>query len=353
MLLSAVLLMAASISPTADVPYRQPQLASGHGLVAMTFGGGSSVYFASSTDEGRTFSAPVKVGEEGALALGRHRGPRVAVLKDAIVISAIGAVRKAAGPHAHGLPENGNLVTWRSTDRGKTWKRAAVINDVPGAAREGLHAMAAGRDSSLFAVWLDLRVKGMRLFGSRSADGGLTWSRNVEVYASPAGTICQCCHPGLTIDESGRIWVMWRNVMEGSRDLYIASSTDGVHFSPAAKQGAGTWKLNACPMDGGGFAVTGGQAVSAWRREGEIYLAEPGKPEKRVGAGKDVALARGKQGTYLAWTRQGSLELLSPTSAGPAVLAPEGGFVSLVALEDGSVLAAWEARQSIETKRLH
>ena len=339
--------------PSEAVPFRQPQLAAAHGQVAMTFGAGASLFFASSPDGGRSFGPPVKVAETGALALGRHRGPRLVILKDAMLISAIAGEKQAAGPHAHGLPENGNLMVWRSTDKGATWARNGVINDVPGAAREGLHAMAAGPDGKLFAVWLDLRTQGTQLFGAHSSDGGVTWSKNVSLYSSPAGTICQCCHPTLSIDGQGGIYVMWRNVLDGSRDLHLIKSQDGVHFDQARKLGAGTWKINACPMDGGGFVVAhGGQVTSAWRRDGEIILDEPGRDEQPLGAGKDVAIARGKSGLYLAWTKDGAIQVRTPSSAEPRVIGPAGGFAHLIALEDGVVLAAWESKGSIETKRL-
>ena len=62
MILPVVALMAISIKPEVEaVPYRQPQLASAHGLTAMAFGGGKSIYAAVSRDQGRTFGAPVKV----------------------------------------------------------------------------------------------------------------------------------------------------------------------------------------------------------------------------------------------------------------------------------------------------
>ena len=353
MLLPLLILFAVRIAPTdVAVPYRQPQLAVGQGQVAMVFGGGSSIYFAASPDQGRTFRAPIKVAEVGSLALGRHRGPRLAILKNALVISAIAHEAKATGPHVHGSAEAGNLMAWRSTDRGVTWTRGGVINDVPASAREGLHAMAASPDGSLFAAWLDLREKGTRLYGSRSTDGGVTWQKNVLLYESPEGTICQCCHPTLAFDETGRLFAMWRNALDGSRDLYLTSSTDGQRFAPAQKLGQGTWKLNACPMDGGALAVTQGKVVSAWRRDGDVFLAEAGAPEQKVGTGKDVALARGKRGTYIAWTHESAIEVLTPNATAPTLLAPAGAFVNLSRLPDGSVLAAWEANGSLETKRL-
>jgi hypothetical protein len=354
MLFALLFLMASPvIQPEgATAPSRQPQLASAHGLVGMTFGSGTTIYFTASTDGGRTFNTPSKVADTAALALGRHRGPRVAIVKDAIVISAISGHTAPTGPHVHGKPQSGDLAVWRSTDRGKTWTYSTVINDVPGSAREGLHAMVSRRDGTLFAAWLDLRNKGTQLYGARSTDGGLTWSKNVLVYASPERTICECCHPTLSVDDKGRFWAMWRNVLDGSRDLYATSSDDGIHFEPAERLGTGTWKLNACPMDGGGLVVDSGKVISAWRRDSDVFLSEGGSSEKKIGTGKDVAIAHGKRGAFVAWSNSQGLQILAPNAAAPAVLAAEGAFVNLVRLQDGSVLGAWEANGSIETKRL-
>ncbi len=353
MLLPLLLLLAARIQPVdVAVPYRQPQLAAGQGQVAMVFGGGRTIFYAGSADRGATFGAPVRVAEVGALALGRHRGPRLAILQNLLVISAIVGEEKATGPHAHGLPEAGNLVVWRSTDRGVSWKRAGIINDVPGAAREGLHAMVTAPDGSLFATWLDLRAKGTKLYGARSTDGGVSWTKNELVYESPDGTICQCCHPSVSIDEAGRTYVMWRNALGGSRDLYLTSSVDGKQFTAAQKLGTGTWKLNACPMDGGALAVHRGKVISAWRRDGDVYLTEGDGPEKKVGTGKDVALAVSKKGTYVAWTHEAAVQVLTPKASVPTLLGAGGAFVNLLAMPDGGVLAAWEASGAIETKRL-
>ena len=353
MFATSIFLLATSIqAEAAAAPSRQPQLAVGHGQVAMVFGAGSSIFFTSSNDLGVTFGAPAKVADVGALALGRHRGPRLAILKDALVVTAVVSGKAGEGTHAHGLPENGNLAVWRSTDKGRTWKRSGQVNDVAGAAREGLHAMAVDPKGELIAVWLDLRDKGTRLYGARSKDSGATWSKNFVVYESSSGTICQCCHPTLSIDENGGVWVMWRNVVDGSRDLYVANAKDGMHFEQAHKLGEGTWKLEACPMDGGGLVVENGKVYSAWRRGSDVYVTGPESAEKKVGTGKDIAIIRGQAGTFAAWTQDGGIQLQAPGAATPVVLAKEGGFVNLIKLTDGSVLAAWETKSSIETARV-
>src|SRR4029450_4736158 len=102
-----------------------------------------------------------------------------------------------------------------------------------------------------------------------SRDGGASWSANYVVYESPSGTVCQCCHPSVAVSTDGIIHVLFRNALEGSRDVYVVRSEDGGRtFVAANRLGLGTWKLEGCPMDGGGLAVDGTGAVATiWRRD--------------------------------------------------------------------------------------
>jgi hypothetical protein len=335
------------------VPNRQPQLAASDGSVALVFGSGRAIWFSHSSDNGRNFSSPVSIAERPILALGRHRGPRVVFSGKTIIVSAVTGSTLQVGEHAHGLPSDGDLVSWRSQDNGATWSKPVVVNDVPGAAREGLHAMAADAAGGLAAVWLDLRTKGTRLYGAFSRDAGATWSKNVLVYESPDGTICQCCDPSIAAIARGEFAVMWRNCLGGMRDMYHLRLRDGPPASQPLKLGTGAWKLDACPMDGGGIAIEKGHIVSAWRREGRVYVAEPGQPEKEIATGKDVALAVGAKGPYVAWVSSTGVEVQTPGSPRPTKLSQKGAFPALTALADGSVLAAWEEDGAIATQRLN
>ena len=78
------------------------------------------------------------LGNDHAGAWPPSRRPPVAILKDAIVISAVVGGK--------GAKQADTLTAFRSLDRGKTWTRAGIINDVTESAREGLHAMAAAPD---------------------------------------------------------------------------------------------------------------------------------------------------------------------------------------------------------------
>ena len=135
--------------------------------------------------------------------------------------------------------------------------------------------------------------------------------------------------------------------------MYLARSRDWKTFANAEKLGRESWQLNACPMDGGGLAVSGnGLVFTAWRREGRIYLAVPGGAEYPVGEGRDAALAIGAKGAYIAWVGSTGIQVQAPGPIQPVSLSAHGAFPAIAALPDGSILAAWEENGSIETRRI-
>jgi hypothetical protein len=348
--LIAALIVTQITAPSPNEPFREPQLAASRGLTVLAFGSGSSIFVATSADLGQSFSKPVKVAGAPVVPLSRHRGPRVVISGGAIVVSAVVGQTEATGGHAHGLPSDGDLLAWRSVDGGVTWSKAVRINDVASAPREGLHTLAADGRGSVFAAWLDQRGEGTALYGAWSSDAGATWSRNVRIYASPEGTICQCCHPTALFDEEGGIDVMWRNVLDGSRDFYLIRADAQRRFGRPEKLGLGTWKIDACPMDGGGLVRAGGKTTAVWRREDSIFIGEAGKPETKIGEGKDVALAAAGDRIYAAWIKEGRLALWA--SGKQETIAHEAAFPNLTALPDGGALLAWEENNGISLRRL-
>jgi hypothetical protein len=340
----AGLALAVNLGPMApDAPAHEPQMAASGSTVAMAFGAGKGIYFSRSTDAGKTFTSPVKVAEAEIVPLTRHRGPRIAFAGSRIVIIAVVGKTLAGGAHAHGLPSDGDLTAWNSSDGGANWSKGIVINDVPAASTEGLHSLASDGKGNLFAAWLDKRGgRGTKLYGARSIGGGVTWSKNVLIYDSPEGTICECCHPSVAMDAAGRTLVMWRNSLGGSLDMYLTRSRDGTVFSKPEKLGTGTWPLNACPMDGGGIGIANGRVVTAWRRDHEIFLASPSEKEVSIGEGTDVSVAATPGGVYAVWSNSTGNQALAPGKKEPVILGPKGALPNVIALANGHALAAWE-----------
>ena len=335
-MLPLALLLALKIAPPAtDVVYRQPQIASTGDMVGLTFGSGNEIFYTYSKNDGQTFARPARIDTGGKLSLGRHRGPRLVYQGGNAVISAV-VGKKGGGA-------DGDLMAWRSNDNGTTWMEPVRVNDVPGSAREGLHAMANG-NGWVVAVWLDLREKGTKLYGARSDNGGATWTKNFPIYDSPDGSICQCCHPTVAVGPAGVIHVMWRNALAGSRDMYTAKSENGGKtFSAAKKLGKETWVLDACPMDGGGFAITAGNKLySIWRRGKTVYYAGVDGNESELGFGKDAAIASGlNDSLYAVWSAPEGIKYRTSKGNKIETLSAKGEYPQVI-FTGRSALAFWE-----------
>lgn len=239
---------------------------------------------------------------------GMRRGPRIATAGKDLVIT-------ATFPNPAGGED---LCAFRSADQGKTWQGPFRVNDVPGCTPEGLHGMSSLSGGRVACVWLDNRNKTTELYYSESANAGRTWSKNRLLYASPDGTICECCHPSISASGDGAL-AMFRNWLGGNRDMYALE----VPRSPAgpvkaSKLGVGSWPLKACPMDGGAIARVGARQVSIWRREGTVYLAGSGASEVTLGPGFQPWIASHEGVAWAVWIerRNGPLFLQGISAQG-------------------------------------
>jgi hypothetical protein len=299
----------------------------GHGRRPPTDG---AIYYVRTRDL-KTFSAPRKLADLPKIALGMRRGPRIVANGNTLLVTA----------QSH---EDGNVHAWFSEDGGESWKARPRLNQKDGSAREGLHALAANRAALTAAVWLDDRNGGAEVWCRISKDGGSTWEPELLIYASPEGHVCQCCVPSVAVSDDGQIAVMWRNSLAGARDLYASVSKDGGRtFAAARKLGAGSWTLNACPMDGGALIWNPrGEPETVWRRELTVYHSDLWHKEELVAsAAVQPLIAYVPQGRVLVWESEGNLILQAPTAA-PRTFATSARFASLLPLADGRLAVAWE-----------
>ena len=322
---------------------KQPQVAvATDGTVHLIYGSGDAVFHCKSTDAGATFTKPQEAFRTANMSLGMRRGPRISVADKAVIVTAVGGKQ--------GKGRDGDVLAWHSADGGATWQGPERVNDAADSAREGLHGMASGPDGSVWATWLDLREKRSEVYASKSTDGGATWQANVRVYRSPDGNVCECCHPSIMVSADA-VHVMFRNSLAGNRDMYVATSKDGGKtFATAKKVGQESWKLNACPMDGG-MLTSGpkGSLVTVWRRNGEVFsAASTGGREQLLGRGEQPWITSSASGPVIVWTasREGDLLVQSPANKQPQKLAgaARDPMVSSAANGEGPVIACWESK---------
>jgi hypothetical protein len=300
------------------------------GNIHLAYGSGDSILYSYSPDNGKSFSSSSVVSVLPKLAASHMRGPQIAATSNGLVITACN--------------DMGDIFSFTKDQSGK-WSQPVKINDVDTIAKENLMALSADGNNA-FAVWLDLREGHNRIYGAKSIDGGKSWSKNSLVYASPDTTVCECCKPSVVV-KGNNIFVMFRNWLNGNRDLYLVQSSDGGNsFGQAKKLGNGGWALNGCPMDGGGLVINkNGYAETVWNRKGTIYACEPGKEEKKLGEGKNCTMESVNGKNVYAWVENGNVIVLKPQ--GMKKNLGKGQLPILKAVNNEHILCVWENDKQI------
>ena len=318
---------------------QQPQIArDAKGTLRVIYGNGDTIFCATSSDNGLRFSPPQPVGVVPQLHLGMFRGPQVASSKNYTLVSA--------------MDKGGTIHVFRLHHPTGQWTKASRINDVEASTPEGLMALAADDADHFYATWLDVRDdQKNKIYFSQSTDQGLSWAPNRLVYKGPEGTVCECCRPSIAAQGS-QVAIMFRNKVNGSRDLYLTQSeTAGKTFSEPLKLGKGTWQLNACPMDGGGLVISPASGITTvWQRAGKVYVAKPGAVEQEISAGRRCSIAS-PENPVITWQQGEDLKLMI-LKENRTVDVGKGGFLKVARTQDGKILGVWEADKVIRYKRM-
>tara|TARA_R110002124_G_scaffold71185_1_gene190741 strand:+ start:1134 stop:2225 length:1092 start_codon:yes stop_codon:yes gene_type:complete len=283
----------------------QPEIAvSADGIIRIVYGVKKGkereLYHILSDDGGKSYSKPFLVGNFSQMGLGMGRGPQLTTSKDYTVVT--------VGDH------QGNLYALNLSNKTNQWSTPIKVNDVDTTAKEALSGLGVGKDNLVYTAWLDSRLGNNNLFGAVSSDGGLTWGKNQLIYKGEQDGICDCCKPSVYINETGQITVMFRNKLNGARNMYLISSNDnGKHFGQASKLGVGDYMINACPMDGGDLTVDSkGVAATVWRRQMDVYFSQAGLPEIKLGHGRTPVILQTPKGNVIAWQQDNIIQLRSP-----------------------------------------
>ncbi|MDQ6812582.1 MAG: glycoside hydrolase [Bacteroidota bacterium] len=304
--------------------------------VYIVYGTGDSIMYLSSTNKAKSFTSPSLIAVLPGLFASAMRGPQIAATDNGLIITA--------------CTNKGNIYSYKQLASGK-WSTAMKVNDVDEVAKEALMGLSAD-GLNVFAVWLAVKSpKGQNVYGAKSVDGGKTWSKNLLVYASPESTVCECCKPSVAV-KGNNVYVMFRNFLNGNRDLYVAKSVNGgKSFEAAEKLGVGNWKLNGCPMDGGGLAINkSGIPQTVWRREGKIYASTVGSTEKEIGEGRGCTIETVNNKNVYAWTENGDVVVIKPQ--GQKKVLGKGSQPIVKALNDEHVICVWENDKQIHASVL-
>ncbi len=179
----------------------------------------ADIYFAKSTDGGKTFGRNLRVNDD----IGR-----AGQLYPSLAVDARGTLYLAWHDFRRG---NQDIYFSRSTDGGKTFSRNIRVNDDQGTAGQFNPSLAVDPEGPVYLAWHDLRNGQADIYFAVSRDGGATFSPNRRLN-DDRGEAYQF-HPSLGVGSRGTVAVAWEDYRNGQADIYLTYSRDGGDmFSP-------------------------------------------------------------------------------------------------------------------------
>jgi len=299
--------------------------------IHIAYGNGDSIMYTESTNGGQSFQTPVCIDTLRNLVDFAMRGPQITITKNGVAIVV--------------LNRTGDIFSYSKDEFGK-WKKGSRVNDVDSTCKEGFIGLGSDGNQHLFAAWLDLRGnKRNKIYGASSSDGGETWNPNQLLYASPDSSVCECCKVSVTMKDQ-HVYVMFRNWLNGNRDLYLMESKDaGKTFDVPGKLGKNNWPLEGCPMDGGSLSINGNSVQTAWRRHDSIFSAVPGEEESFITKGKNPSLAAGNNHQLYAWAKADTV-YYKPDN-GEVQVAGKGSLPSVQMINEQNAICVWTNDKNI------
>lgn len=248
----------------------------------------SALRLVKSTDEGKSWSAPVTV-TDGEEAFGAHSFHALHIASDGTIY----ASWLGTPPRTPGVVAQAGARLQGPSD--------------PKADASGHAQHMSASDAPKTGSWI-----------ARSTDGGRTFSPRVRV---DVGEACPCCRTALASDRSGALFMAWRHVYPGNiRDIVVAKSVDhGATWGVPARVHADDWKFDGCPHAGPSVAVDAA---------GVIHIG--------WWTGKE-----GRAGVFYAKSKDGAKTFDPPVALGVAP-ASRPAHVQLALATNDRIVAAWD-----------
>ena len=267
------------------------------GAIHMAYVSRNDAWYVKSSDEGKTFSAPIRINSEPGTVHppNMYRGPDIAIGKNGRVhvIWYISAYQRK-------LPKDQWGVFYSYLDPGQSqFAPGRNLNHKP----SDNYSLAADDKGNVAVVWMAGKI-----YVTSSQDNGETFK---EALLAPTADPCECCASRALFSANSVLSIAYREKANNMRDMYVLRKEIADPTFTRQKISSIPWQINGCPMTGTFLASARSGQVMAWETKGQISYA-----------------------------RLDSTDSLA--SAKEIKVAPKGKWPIGLAAPDGTVLVSWK-----------
>lgn len=256
------------------------------GTVHVAYVAGEDAFYARSTNEGASFSQPIRVNSQVGTVhpAGDFRGPDLALGQD----DAVHVIWYANSYQRKRPKDEWGVYYSRLEANGSAFIPSLNLNHQP----SDNYSLAAGSQGQVAVFWM-----AEALYLNASRDGGASFATAVKV--TPADT-CECCASRASFGVDGTLFCAYRDKAANERDMYLLARRPGASSWSRAKASGAPWVINGCPMTGTYLAAAGSGLVMAWETKGVISFARFDSTGRMQGQEFTVPGAGGKFPIVLA-----------------------------------------------------
>ncbi|MCP4187234.1 MAG: exo-alpha-sialidase [Gammaproteobacteria bacterium] len=213
------------------------------------------VYVNSTTDNGKTFSTPVKVNTQPqSIDNNGENRPKLAIgpQGDIYLTYSIHAKKKYTG----------DVLFSRSIDGGQSFSQPRSINDGKSKSSLRFESIAVADSGEIIIVWLDKRdlfqakatktpYPGSAIYYIKSNDRGESFTPNSLLEHHT----CECCRTAIDLDERIRPVIVWRHIFDGARDHALIRFDDNGLPGNLQRTSVDNWAIESCPHHGPSISI--------------------------------------------------------------------------------------------------
>jgi len=277
LILSAAEQAGAATRPTVDVVQAPARclvpdvVLDGRGILHMVYGLEHHAYYVRSTDNGGSFTPPVRINSTGLVETKMgERGPKLAVGNDG-TIHVVWVDEWAPGVKTFARYT-------RSLDGGKSFEALKTLSAMSGV--DGVTMTADGKGHVL-AFWHvmadpkpDVRAATW-LHTTRSTNNGAAFGPTEKLHlTNHSGLACSMCMMRARTGPDGDVYLAFRSAENSIRDFYVLKARPTENQFKPLRVNEDNWDLDECPMCGPELTFApNGQSLCAFMTRHKVYWA--------------------------------------------------------------------------------